>query len=98
MVCLAYYLAHFRDTPHFKTTDISRLNTEAAHAKFSNPSYTVANAANAGLLVSAGKGAKQISAMGERYVEALPDRNAAKEVKASMRPRRGRKKANDNSK
>ena len=78
--------------------DISKLNTEAAHVKLSNTAYTVANAANAGLLVSAGKGAKQISAMGERFVEALPDHNAAKEVKSSMKPRRGRKKANGKSK
>jgi hypothetical protein len=27
--CLAYYLTHFRETPHFKTLDISSLNTEA---------------------------------------------------------------------
>ena len=94
VACLAYYLAHFRDTPHFKTVDISRLNTEAAHVKFSNTAYAVANAANSGLLVSAGKGAKQISAMGERYVEELPDHNSAAEVKASMRSKRTRKKNN----
>jgi hypothetical protein len=89
--CLAYYLTHYRDTPHFKTVDISKLNTEAAQIKFSNTAYAVANAANAGLLASAGKGAKQISALGERYVDALPDRNAAKEVMASMRRRRNRR-------
>jgi len=93
VACLAYYLTHFRDTPHFKTIDISRLNTEAAQIKFSNTAYAVANAANAGLLASAGKGAKQISALGERYVDALPDHNAAKEVMESMRRRRNRRKA-----
>jgi hypothetical protein len=93
VACLAYYLMHYRNTRHFKTIDISLLNTEAAQVKFSNAAYAVANAANAGLLVPAGKGAKQLSAQGERYVEALPDRSAAKEVLASMRGRRGRKPA-----
>ena len=92
VACLAYYLAHYRDTPHFKTVDISKLNTEAAQLKFSNPTYTVVNAANTGLLTPAGKGAKQISAIGERFVDALPDRDDAKAVLASMRPRRRRKK------
>lgn len=91
VACLAYFLTHYRDTPHFKTVDISLLNTEAAQVKFSNAAYAVVNATNAGLLVSAGKGAKQLSAQGERYVEALPDRAAAKEILASIRSRRGRR-------
>jgi len=98
VTCLAYYLSHFRDTSNFKTMDISKLNTEAAHAKFSNAASAVANAASAGLIVSAGKGAKQISASGERYVDALPDRSAAKEVKSSIKPRRARKKSNGKQK
>ena len=93
VACLAYYLAHYRDTPHFKTVDISKLNTEAAQLKFSNPAYTVVNAANTGLLTPAGKGAKQISAIGERFVAALPNRDDAKAVLAAMRPRRRRKKS-----
>lgn len=93
VACLAYYLTHFRDTRHFKTVDISLLNTEAAQVKFSNAAYAVAHAINAGLLASAGKGARQLSAMGERFVEALPDRIAAKEILASMRSRRRRRMA-----
>ena len=98
VACLAYYLTHYRDMPHFKTIDISKLNTEAAQVKFSNAAYAVANATNARLLVSAGKGEKQLSAIGERYVEALPDRQAAKEVLAKMRPRRSRKKSGNSKK
>ena len=30
VACLAFYLTHYRDTPHFKTLEISKLNTEAA--------------------------------------------------------------------
>jgi len=29
VACLAYYLTHYRDTPHFKTIDLSKLNTES---------------------------------------------------------------------
>lgn len=94
---LAYYLTHYRNTRHFKTIDISLLNTEAAQVKFSNAAYAVANAANAGLLVPAGKGAKQLSAQGERYVEALPDRSAAKEILVNVRGRRGRRPAKNNT-
>jgi hypothetical protein len=50
VACLGFYLAHYRDTPHFKTIDISRLNTEAAQIKFSNGAFAVADATNAGLL------------------------------------------------
>jgi hypothetical protein len=97
IACLAYYLTHFRDARHFKTVDVSKLNTEAAQVKFSNTAYAVVNAANAGILVPAGKGFKQLSALGERYVEALPDRAKAKEVMQAIRARRTRK-ANKNNK
>jgi len=93
IACLAYYLTHYRDTRHFKTIDLSKLNTEAAQIKFSNTAFAVVNATNAGLLTSAGRGAKQLSALGERYVDALPDRDAAKEILTSMRVRRRRKAA-----
>lgn len=92
VACLGYYLAHYCETPHFKTVDISKLNTRAAQIKFSNTADSVANAAKSGLLASAGKGLKQLSALGERYVDVLPDRQAAKEVLDSMRPRRNRTK------
>jgi hypothetical protein len=90
VTCLAYYLTHYRETLHFKTIDISILNTEAAQPKFSSASVAVDNAAKAGLLVQAVKGAKQISAVGERYVELLPDREAAR---ASALQARTRKRA-----
>lgn len=93
VACLAYYLAHYRDNPHFKTIDISKLNTEAAQLKFSNPAYYVENATSSGLIVPAGKGAKQISAMGERVVEALPNRDDAKAVLTSVRSASRRKKS-----
>lgn len=92
VACLAYYLAHYRDTRHFKTTDISKLNTEAAQIKLSNASNTINNGVKTGYLTAAEKGMKQLSAQGERYVEVLPDRGAAKEVRPQKKPRRSRKK------
>jgi hypothetical protein len=88
IACLAYYLTHYRDTPHFKTLDLSKLNTEAAQLKFSNAANAVDNAAKAGFLVPASKGAKQLSALGELYVQALPDREAAREAIAHARPKK----------
>lgn len=98
VICLAYYLTHYRDTPHFKTIDISNLNTEAAQRKFSNTANALANAIKNSLLAPAGKGARQISAIGERFVDALPDREDAKQVLSSMRKRRGRKKSSNTKK
>jgi hypothetical protein len=88
VACLGYYLTHYRDTPYFKTLDLSKLNTEGAQLKMTNPAMAVDNATKAGLLVPASKGAKQISSMGELYVQALPDKAAAREAIAHARPKR----------
>jgi hypothetical protein len=85
---LAYYLTHFRETPHFKTLDLSKLNTEAAQPKFSNASDSTNNAVKRGYLVPSTKGQRQISAAGERFVNALPDREAARAAMAAAQPRR----------
>jgi hypothetical protein len=93
MACLGYYLTHYLDTPHFKTQDLSRLNTEAAQRAFSNAAFAASNAYRDGFFVSASKaGHKQLSAMGERFVHALPDRAAAEQVRERMKVRRGRRK------
>ena len=88
VACLGYYLTHYRDQPHFKTFDISKLNTEAAQTKLSNAAYAVNNATKYGYLALAIKGMKQLSAAGEMYVEALPDRDAANAALAHSRPKR----------
>ena len=99
VACLAYYLTHYADTPHFKTLDLSRLNTEAAQPKFSNPAFAVENASKMGYLVPAIKGTKQLSGAGERFVQALPDREAAKaamnSIKSRMRKRSSGKRAEE---
>jgi hypothetical protein len=96
VACLAYYLTHYRDSPHFKTLDISKLNTEAAQAKLSNPAVAVDNATKQRYLVPATKGNKQLSAIGEQFVLALPDRDRAREVMSQARPhRRSRKDSSE---
>jgi hypothetical protein len=88
VACLAYYLTHFREIPHFRTLEISKLNTEAAQPKFSNAHYSLQNAMAMGYLAAATKGNKQISAAGERFVQLLPDREAARAAMNSLRNRR----------
>ena len=97
IACLAYYLTHFRDTPHFKTLDLSALNTEAAQPKFSNAAYTTNNAVKLGYLVPSSKGQRQLSAVGERFVRALPDRDAAKLSLEALRRRTRTRKTRANS-
>ena len=94
VACLAYYLTHYRNTPYFKTVDISKLNVEAAQSKMSNATVAAANAVKTGYLAAATKGNKQISAAGELFVQALPDREAARAAMATRkRKRRARKSA-----
>jgi len=95
VACLAYYLTHYLTTPYFKTLDISKLNTDAAQPKFSNATVAVDNATKLGFLVPAVKGSKQLSALGEQFVRALPDRDAAKAVRAKVRRRRAKKSSKD---
>ncbi len=90
---LAYYLTHYRDTPHFKTLDISKLNTEAAQPKFSNAASSANNAVKRGFLVPTTKGNRQLSAAGEQFVSGLPDREAARAAMTAAQPRRQQKRS-----
>lgn len=94
VACLAYYLTHYRDIVQFKTIDISKLNTEAAQRRFSNAAHAVENATKKEYLVTSTKGAKQLGVVGEVFVEALPDKKAAQQAIARIRPRQPRAKAN----
>ncbi|MGR3914028.1 MAG: hypothetical protein OD918_05815 [Gammaproteobacteria bacterium] len=94
VACLAYYLSQYRDTRYFKAVDISALNTDAAQRKFSNISFSMNNATVGGYLADAPqKNFKQLSAFGEQYVTALPDRQAASAIRASRSPHKKKKKA-----
>jgi hypothetical protein len=94
MAALAYYLTHYREMPQFKTLDLTKLNTEAAQPKFSNSTYAANNAAKRGFLIPTTRGQRQLSAVGERFVAALPDRDAAHAVMSAAAPRRKQRKAN----
>lgn len=93
VACLAYYLTHYKDTPHFRSLDISSLNTEAAQPKFSNATVAISNSIRAGLLVQVSKGNSQISSAGELFVQALPDRDAAKANIVHVRNKKRNKKS-----
>ncbi len=93
LVCLAYYLTHYRGTPHFKTLDLTQLNTEAAQIKFSNASATVHSASMQGLIGPAPNGNKQITARGERFVSLLPGRASARAVITEKRSSRRQRKS-----
>lgn len=97
IACLAYYLTHYRGSPHFKTTDLSMLNTEAAQPKFANTTYSSNNAVKMGYLVPSTKGQRQLSAIGERFVRALPDREAAKAAIEVIRRKPRAKRSRKNS-
>jgi hypothetical protein len=88
IAALAYYLTQYRDTPQFKTIDLTKLNTEAAQPKFSNAATSANNAVKQGYLVPTTKGHRQLSAAGERFVAALPDRDAARAAMNAGSPRR----------
>jgi hypothetical protein len=93
VTCLAYYLTHARDTPHFKTKDLTDLNREAAGVKISNPSQATANAKDRNsYLAEAGGGRRQITPLGEAVVVAMPDREAVARVIVES-PKKARRKA-----
>ena len=94
IACLAHFLTQARSQSHFKTADLTKLNTEAGGTPFSNASLAVSNASSLSkLLGSVGQGKKQITALGEDVVGALPDQEAVKAVLANHRkPRKKRAK------
>jgi hypothetical protein len=102
IACLGFYLTHAQQKPHFKTADLTALNTDAAEGKLSNPSATVRNATTQShFFAPAGKaGLKQVTTLCEAYVHALPDQEAAKAAISAHRPapRTGTKKKRKPSK
>jgi hypothetical protein len=97
VTCLAYFLTRFRDIREFKTADIIQLNMEAAQPKLANASSALKDAVKAGMLTSAGGGKRQIGALGELYVDALPDRAAARDAVAKLARRPYIKRARQKS-
>ncbi len=63
-----------RNTPHFKSRDIKALAKEAAVHLSDPPAFVRDAATKCRYLAPAGSGNKQITALGEAVVAALPDR------------------------
>lgn len=92
IACLAYYLTHARNQAHFKTEDLTKLNTEAGGTPLSNPSMAVANATKQNKFLGAvGQAKKQITAFGEDVVVALPSEEAVNAVLSNHRKPRKKK-------
>jgi hypothetical protein len=91
--CLAYFLTNERNTPAFKTKELTELNLEAAQPRFSNLSATARNAVSDGYLAPAGGGQKQITAKGDAFVLALPDREKVKAALEALPKGKRRKPA-----
>jgi len=93
VACLAYYLTHALNTPHFKTKEISKANTDAAAGQFTNPSARVNDATSKyGYLSAVRGGQKQITHFGEQVVEALPNYEQVKQLHTENRSH-GRKRS-----
>ncbi len=97
IACLAYYLTKHRNSPQFKTSDLTKLNTEAAQIKIGNPAQAVKDGVRAQYITAAGSGKKQITVRGEALVEAMPNFEKVKQVLMDNpvvkgRPRRKNKK------
>jgi hypothetical protein len=91
---LAYHLAHGGGRATFKTADLNNARVDAALASF-NVSRAVSNSQRAGYLTTAGKrGSYQITSTGEALVEAMPDVEAVKAVRAQGTRRRRKTAAN----
>ena len=93
VACLGYYLTHFLDTPQFKTSDVSKLNLEAKQQKFASATRAINNASKAGYLISTSKkGVRKLSAAGERFVKALPDRAVSHKMVPTLKARKVNKR------
>jgi len=87
---LAYFLTHGKSQATYKTADLTKARSDAALANF-NMSRAVSTAQRAGYLTTAGKrGTYQITSTGEALVEAMPNADLIKKVKAQGARRRRR--------
>jgi hypothetical protein len=93
IACLAHYLAIERKVTEFGAKEIAAVNKEAAQQPISNLAQIMGDTARKyGYLSAAGGGKKQITAVGEEVVKALPDRQAVKAALVEYRPAKKRKR------
>jgi len=85
---LGYFLTYGKNLATYGYDELSNGRIEAAIAKF-NLSRALSNAQRAGYITTAGKhGTYQVTSFGESLVDAMPDAEAIKKVKAQGRRRR----------
>jgi hypothetical protein len=92
LTCLAYYLYKYRKLEKFTSKELKDLNGVAAQPRFNNVSYTARDAVNTGYLAAVGGGKKTLSAVGERVVDAMPNREKVAEALKKF-GKKNRKKA-----
>jgi hypothetical protein len=80
LTCLAYYLYKYKKMEKFSAKELKDLNSEAAQPRFNNASYIARDAVNTGYLAAVGGGKKTLSPVGERVVDAMPNREKIAEV------------------
>ena len=70
VMCLAYYLTHYRQNREFTGLDIVKLNAEAAQPKLS-PAFLLRKACERGFLILVAGGVFAMAPQGVRYVHEL---------------------------
>ncbi|XOB42409.1 MAG: hypothetical protein ACKKMP_03560 [Candidatus Nealsonbacteria bacterium] len=91
---LAYYLKHSEKVNEFKNKEIDLANRRARQAKIGNPADVIGKAETRyGFLTKGVKTGRQLSTLGEKIVDALPDHEKVKAIiKSSKKPRKRAKK------
>ncbi len=81
---LAYHLKHYQKVNEFKTKDIKSAHVEARHPGLTNPADAISKAETRYRFFTKGKtrGTRQLSILGEKVVNALPDQDAVKKATA----------------
>jgi hypothetical protein len=77
-------LARFASTAgrmnSFRTRDLTRINAQANLSDFTNASVAMSSAQQRGLFAPAGAGTYRLTDLGTRFVEVLPNHDAAKTI------------------
>ena len=95
IACLAYYLFKFKKLEKFGAKQLKEINAAAAQPMFRNISYTARDAATTGYLVSVGGGKKMLASLGERVVDAMPNREKVADVVKKYGKKRRKRSAGE---
>lgn len=87
VTCLGYFLQKVRGKDQWNSDDIAALNTESGGNALNLPK-DLNNARAGGVVVTVGTRDSKLTRKGEKVVEALPDKAAARAAVSGGRPRR----------